>query len=496
MADEKLTDASEKVAKDLVSSSTTFKENLKEAVSYFNQLQGNVGGGQSANVGNGNQRSSAAPSTSSNPYTGMGSSGADNYTGMGDVTQPGYRGKGLQDLIGPAVDGLTGILKSAALAMPTGQEAMTTQLLGSRLKFYGGSSSLLNSQSIQYNLARYGMANDPLDSVRASVQGVSQGLLPGLSNYSNGINSGFGGTLGGAALASNLVPGLGLQGGVNAVAGLNNPRSVNMLKMMGVSVRNGSGSQMNDLPDIIKRIYDILKHANEGKELTANDIAISAMAGNALDSILNQYFSGSAEIRMTVIAGLMQMSNKGGQSLSTAGNQFQMRATGGTTVAASSIGRLNAQELNLIQSYSKPVLQGVVTANDVLFSLYKELINAGSSTGPTRVAAEGLAGLTAGLETFGAARNGAGATLLGAAFDLASPINNAIPAGMAGAAQLTALAGGALATGNYFRDNNVGSNINVYVGNASGDVSNIGWAASQAISRSMTTKASGGVGVW
>ena len=489
MTDGKLTEAAKGASAELVRGSGTLLSNVQAAVSALKGLGLNPSAGTSgSSFGGGNQRSSS-------PYSGMGSAGANSYSGMGAVPDPKYRGTALNTMVNGLVGSAAGLAAAAAMAMPSGDEAMTTQLMGSRMKFYGGASSLHNAYGVQQRLAQYGMPNDALDAVRGSMQGVSNGLLPGLSNFSSGISSGFGGVLGGAALASNLVPGMGIQGGMSAMSGLNTARNVNMLRMMGISVRSSEGDVMKDLPDVIKRLYDILAQASPTGTVTARDIAISSMSGNALDSILNQYFSSTPELRMTIIAGLMQMSNTGGKSLATTGTQAFMRATGGTIRAASSISQLYAQELKLIQSYAKPTLQGVTTANDVLYSLYGAL--AGKSNNNIF---SGTSALVSGLETFGAARNGAGALMMGAISDGAGALLSPFSGSMAANSpwlKLGGLAAGVATTAaiGSFIDNNtmgthidppttrrrVASNITVNVMNASGDVANIGHSANTAI---------------
>lgn len=324
-----------------------------------------------------------------------------------------------------------GILGAAAMALPTGDEALNVAANAERLRFYGLNAGF----GVQRRMSTYGSPTSALDAATAATMGAGVGLLPGLSNYAKNIQN-YGGILGGAALASNLLPGMGLAGGVGVMANLNRASSVNLLRMIGINVRTGDGTTMQTLPKIIKRLFEILKHANGDKPITANDIAVSAMSGNALDSILNQYFSGDENLRQVVLAGLMQMANseRDGKlaDLSVAGTNAALRLTGGSISTVGSMSKRYTNELKLIQRYADPTLKGINQANALLDNMYGGLTGLLSpefnktmdieafgqkKTVSTKNLALGISGLLSTMETIGGARSGAGALLLNAGTD-------------------------------------------------------------------------------
>jgi len=299
---------------------------------------------------------------------------------------------------------------AAAAFMPTTQEAVLNQQLSERLRFYGGAKDTQGAYDVQGQMSSMGTSIGPLDAALASNAGAGMGLLPGLKNFrttqtkdnpktkfnEGGVPTGI---LGSAALISNLVPGSGLQGGMGAVGALNQASSVNMLRMFGIQVRNSDGSQMNDVASVINQLYKIL--SNGKSDLTEEDIAISAMSGNALDSILRQYFGGDENLRQAVLAGMIQKVK--GKSLS----KSALMGTGGLSKGTVSTGNRSSAELKLIQNYTAPVTQGLLGANKALTGFY-DLLNKGKDNSIVNNLVTG----SSAMETFGGARGGAGALLL------------------------------------------------------------------------------------
>ena len=318
--------------------------------------------------------------------------------------------------------------------LPTAQEAMNIDAMANRMRFYGQAQSGTagGAYGVQRALSGLGTATSAIDANVAANMGAGVGLLPGLSNYR--VNSSFGGVLGGAALASNLTPGMGLQGGMQAMGGLNQARNVNMLKMIGVNVRDQNG-QMNDLPDIIGQVYKLLEQSSGTGGVTPQAIAVSAMSGNALDSILNQYFGNDANLRQTVLSGLLQMANSKGVSLRTSGTKGQMIRTGGSTGTLSSLSTRYTQEQDMLQQWSRATNEGFAGANRFIGDIYSGLAKIPGATGgdtgnqfTSALAKYGAGGAQAvqagltGLEVFAGARGGAGGQFMNAGGDLAGAL--------------------------------------------------------------------------
>lgn len=452
------------MAEDIVKSSEEFVDNLEEgekrakgiadqferakaAMSQF--LGGGALGGTPNPMGGQVNASSGTGTGSFKTMNGQSvNQGSDGWH-RGLNAQPGdYKRDfaNLKGMFGLGADALKGTAMAAAMALPDPNEAIYSELTSSRLKFYSGVTNA-QAEARKLRFSQMGTPTDALDAAYASNLGADIGLLPGLSNYytnaKRSAGSYYGGIMGGAALASNLTPGLGLQGGMAVMGSLNQARRVNMLRMIGINVRGIGGTNMRDLPSIISRLYDILKNANGGKDPSQRDIAESALSGNALDSLLNQYFGDDENLKQVVIAGLMQMVNKKGGSLNKYGTPEELAKTGGTTATASSLGVRSSRELELIQSFDQDTTKGIRFANDALYNIYGALMAGQDKFGFVR----GGATMMGFGETFGGARNGAGAVLAKTILDLVGGVGSYATANLGPVGQMLSSMGLALTTG-------------------------------------------------
>jgi hypothetical protein len=321
--------------------------------------------------------------------------------------------------------GLANAAIDAAAFLPSSQEALNSQQLAERMRFYSNNlnsptgnklSTVNNIPLYQYDImnqaSRQGTVTTSQDILSAVNMGSQAGLMPGLSNYNAGApgaKTGFSGILGGAALASNLTPGIGITGGMGVMANINQAHNVNMLKMIGIQTRNAKGTSMTDLPQIIQQLYDLLTRGN--KDITPEDLAVSLMPGNALDSLINQYFGGDATTKSVVVAGLTQLvkvrHSNSGADLRTAGTKEALGLTGGTLTAMSSTSSRNTQEQQLIQQYSSVTNEALVGTNNVLQGMYSIL-----GKGANHATMRELQRISTGLTTFAGARGGAGGMAL------------------------------------------------------------------------------------
>jgi hypothetical protein len=319
-------------------------------------------------------------------------------------------------ILGGVFGATAGLASATAMALPTTQEAVDVQALAERMRFYGGGigysapgkmggayQTTNQAMRAQLQASVMGTATSPEDAALATNAAAQRGLLPGLQNF--GAGKGYSGIMGGAALASNLSPGLGLAGGVGVMSSLNSPQLINMSRMFGIQIRNAKGTGMMDLPNIINQLYDILSKATP--VITKENIAISAMPGNALDSILNQYFGMDPNVRSVIIAGLIQRAS-GDKGF----GKDALTKTGGLTAGISSTGNRAASELNLLQQYSGSTVRSLIGANNVLQSLYGGLVNAGGDNSKGNSVISGVQKFSTNLETLAGARGGAGQILI------------------------------------------------------------------------------------
>lgn len=394
---------------------------VKNIAGYFDESSkssGKIGGSSGAgqiNAGN--------PMGAGGAATGAGAAGP--FTGAGLTAQNNTSFSGSQGARNFSA------LKTIALAMgkgavdfaaflPTSIETLQTQQIGERMRFFsnnmnsptGNPLSAKNNQPMyQYGImnaaSAMGTVTSPNDILQAANAGIGAGLTPGLKNYNAG--AGFAGVLGGAALASNLTPGIGITGGMGVMAGINQAQSVNMLKVLGIQVRNNSGTGMNDLPQIIEQLYNVLARGKD--DITPEDIAVSLMPGNALDSLLTQYFGNDPTTRSAVVSGLMQRV-KSKVSLRISGTKKALGLTGASTTMVSSASSRNLAEQQLIQSYTETTNKAAIGTTNILQGLYGGLAAAGQRKDIFGDTARGIQNISTALTTFGGARGGAGSAVI------------------------------------------------------------------------------------
>ena len=197
-----------------------------------------------------------------------------------------------------------------------------------------------------------GTSTDPMDAARASMSGMSNGLMPGIQQKSGVFNS--------VATFSNLVPGAGLEGGMQATAALQSARSVNMLRMIGVNVRDDNGMP-RAFEDIAKQLMSQMrKGATGGGSITKDDLDRSLLPGNSLATMLDTYFGGDPVLRQGVITALYQMVS--GQPMTKAG----LKASNANPAISQNIANRNAKGYMVDNAYTTPGVEGIMAANNVL----------------------------------------------------------------------------------------------------------------------------------
>jgi hypothetical protein len=418
-------ESTDKILDNFVSKSEQFAENMERGGSVLSggggssSIQGNVStskpgpggafssGGFAAFAGGAPTSTAPSPTIPSTP---------ERYKSADDRT-------GLQkslSMLGNAASYALNVGMAGAALGPTTQEAVYLEQLSNRIKFYSNfsNSDKTNTEQRGFNIQKQassmGTAISALDAPTAVNSLISSGLMPGLKNFRAG--KGYTGILGGAALASNLTPGIGITGGAGVMAGLNEAYNVNMLRMFGVQVRNADGTGMNDLTNIIDQLYTLL---SRGETLTERDIAISAMSGNALDSILNQYFGEDPNTRQTIIAGLIQKSKKMSFSKNTKKNSKagSLEESGALSQGAMTTSNRSTSELQMLQNLSNPVVQGLTSANNAIqgmFNIFGSEYGTGKMAGgqdKMRTAMRKGLNLATVMETFAGVRGGAGGVL-------------------------------------------------------------------------------------
>lgn len=329
----------------------------------------------------------------------MGDSTGTKTAAENDGSQTGGGGIGLGGIL-KGVFATAGKMGLAGLqGLPTVQQAFEQDLLRARFGFYGGSGA----NATQMRMSRMGTSTDPLDAARASMTGASYGLMAGLRNFSTIERS--------AAGISNLMPGVGLQGGMQATGMLNQANNVNMLRMIGVNVRDAQGL-MRGFDEIAGDLWKVLNRgkSSEGK-ITKEQISFSLQPGNALDSMLNQYFGNDPILRQTIVSKLMDMAGSGGPTSSL--DKQRLASAGATTSAIESMSARNTASLNATQAVAPSVLAGFEKANELLAAASNKVADIARDAGLAGDAFRKILEGKGFLDTIGSSGNGAGAAILG-----------------------------------------------------------------------------------
>lgn len=326
--------------------SKSISDNLSKAKAAGGNLLGGTGNGNAGRAGN------ATMPPAVNTTTGFINQGDKSDLGFMGPTQPSVGmhfaafGKNLLKGL-PALIGTAGI--AAMQAIDTDQ-FIENRIATTRFRFMGGGGPLGGNFQRMMN---QGTGTDPMDAARAAMAGMSYGMMPGLANYSSIMQS--------AATFSNLVPGAGLAGGMQATAALNQAGNVNRLRMIGINVRDANTGLMRSIDDIANDLWAVLnRQKTGGGAITKQDIAMSLQPGNALDSLLNQYFGNDPVLRQGVVTALMQKASGAGLS------KEELARTGALSDIAKSIGERQAASYGVVNAYTEPGVSGIMEANRLL----------------------------------------------------------------------------------------------------------------------------------
>lgn len=305
----------------------------------------------------------------------------------------------------PLIGGLLGKaiapLKMAYMGLPTVQQSFDYEYNRNRAAFsgMGGGGALKDQQNVvrqmSTNLGAKGVQTSATDVVEALNSSRSLGTnIPGIGNS--------------LATASNLTPGLGFSGAASALTGLNAARNVNNLKVIGVQVRDGATGTMRELKLIIEDLWSVLnKQKRGGKAITKEDIHMSLQPGNALDSLLEQYFGNDPMTRKIVEDGLLAKAS----GVVDLGDQGQLSAAGVIPDAIKSKGKRDNASSNMIGQFTDSIVQGFETANKMAGSFSNLMVKLSNIPGIKQLAYL-FAGGKGFADTMVGIGNGAGAEIL------------------------------------------------------------------------------------
>jgi hypothetical protein len=227
----------------------------------------------------------------------------------------------------------TGLLTGAGIAssfLPGTDEVVQTNLLMKRLGFFtnGYQSKLLGTDSngqaltaggVANLLSSRGLATSALDPLNALAAGQSMGLMGGGSAFLSGV-----------ANVSNLTPGMGIEGAMRATGAMQQASSVNMLRGIGIQLRNADGTMAAPdkvIDDVWTKICKDFSQAYKGAKPTLEQVQIALQPGNSLDSMLEQYFGGDPMLKNMVMNGLLYRAQNAGALSTDAGINTNVTST-------------------------------------------------------------------------------------------------------------------------------------------------------------------------
>ena len=378
-------------------------------------------GGSTGNVGNG-----AAGSTMSQPPmpgAGGGGGGAfssgpafqsarNAYGGTNETVQAiGIKPTSAQagnDFISNIFNGIAGkFIKQGMLlgynALPSVEQAFQMNTSKQRMSFLGLGGlggSLANKDAAFTQLL--------LGSAKAGTGLGLEDILGGFEG-SRGLGANPGQIGRSLAIASNITPGVGFSGAAQALTGLNAPRNVNMLRMIGINVRDAATGDMREIDKIIDDLWSTISRQARGRApITVNDLRLSLQPGNALASMLDQYFGNDAYLRTIVEDGLYAKAQGAGVA-----DKIALQRIGATTQAIASKASREAASAAMVEKASGPMMFGFEKANQLSTALSNLMGSAFFGKSPLSFAGRGLAGTKGFLDTFGGMGNESGSFMLG-----------------------------------------------------------------------------------
>ena len=301
-------------------------------------------------------RSKSIGSSIKSWLSGLGGMGGGTSPGMAIANSQGTYSAGfgsgggaaglIGNIAGAGVSAAFGVASSFATAMPTVQQAVSSQLLTSQAKFSGMQG---NVNANVRSLMGAGTTTSSTDVQQAIAQGTANGLLPGLPGYNNQI-------MPGVMQLSNLTG--SATSAMQAATALNSGNSVNTLRMMGIQVRGANGAERNPSA-IFKDIYNFAVSQSGGR-LNASNIAIALQPGNGLANLLDAASAGDPVLRNALQTAALQFSKGGDLSKSS------LTQTGQLTAAVNSQSALNQKEFGLLAASQTPEAAGFTEANRLL----------------------------------------------------------------------------------------------------------------------------------
>jgi Lysozyme like domain len=191
--------------------------------------------------------------------------------------------------------------------------------------------------------ANRGAMNDKMDSFNALAAAQSYGLNG--PNFLVGKGGQFEGSFAeGVAQASQLTPGMGGQGAMRAAGAMQRGKTVNMLKGVGINIRDEQGN-LKPPNEIIEMLWKKIcrEYAGaygSGKTPSEREVLIGFQQGNSMDSMVQNLFGDDPMVYMMIKNGLIfKARTAGAPAADQAMTATNMVKAGMTTDAVRSMNR-------------------------------------------------------------------------------------------------------------------------------------------------------------
>ena len=232
----------------------------------------------------------------------------------------------------------------------------------------GGSKDYEKIGRFQSDISKQGTVNNKMDAMTALVAAQSYGITGG--NFLEGAGGGLQGSImGGIANISNLLPGAGIEGTTRAYGAMQQAKNVNMLRGIGIRIRDEDGNMKPPdqiIDDIWKKICkDYAQAYGSNKTPTQREVMIGLQPGNSLYSMLDMYFGGDPILRQMMINGLIFKARTGGGDIS----KQSVLDAGGTTESVVAKSQQNAVAAQGLFQVAKAGSSGFKLASQTLTGL-------------------------------------------------------------------------------------------------------------------------------
>ena len=276
----------------------------------------------------------------------------------------------------------------------------------------GGGSRYEYARRSATEMAKGGGANDPMDAFRAFAAAQSYGINGPNFMQRAGTDGQFGGSvMSGISNVSNLVPGMGLEGTTRAYGGMQRARSVNMLKGVGINIRDEQGNlKPMDviIDDLWKKITRDVSKDGRGA-ITEEQMLIAFQPGNSMDSMIQNLFGDDPLVYTAIKNGLIYKAKTGGAAITDEG----ALSSGMTTKAVQTKQRKEALGTQGIGQVSNMGALGYTGVQTTLNTFAQGALTADAALGPLAGPLKIFNALAAMLQTAGGAGGGIGNSVMG-----------------------------------------------------------------------------------